>query len=218
METTIKSTKDKILNLLKREVVLSVNELTELLDITHMAVRKHLTVLEKDGLIVTNEVKQPMGRPMLTYSLSDKAEILFPKNYEGISIEFLQDIRELYGEEAVQRLFDKRQDRMTKEYDMRMHNKTASEKVSEMVKIQNEKGYMAGFSQVNNNTFEIVEYNCPILSVAREFKTACHCETDMLKDVLEANTITRTCCRTDGDNFCKFVVKFDAIVQHSTTQ
>ncbi|TVX93442.1 helix-turn-helix transcriptional regulator [Paenibacillus agilis] len=209
MDITKKSTKDKIVNLLKKEVVLTVNELKELLDITHMAVRKHLIVLEKDGLLVTNEVRQPMGRPIQTYSLSEKAEALFPKNYDGISIEFLHDIKELYGNEAIQRLFDKRQERLTNEYHTRMHSKTASEKMTEMVHIQNEKGYMAGYSQIDDNTYELVEYNCPILSVAREYKTACHCETDMLKHVLDADDISRTCCRTDGDNFCKFVVTFD---------
>ncbi|MCR8842388.1 transcriptional regulator [Paenibacillus sp. SC116] len=211
MEITKKSTKDKILTLLKREVVLTVNELTELLDITHMAVRKHLNVLDKDGFIITNEVRQPMGRPIQTFSLSEKAEVYFPKNYDGISLEFLHDIEELYGNEAIQRLFDKRQERLTNEYDTRMHNKTASEKVTEMVKIQNEKGYMAGYSQIDETTYELVEYNCPILSVAREFKTACSCETDMLKSVLGTEDVSRTCCRTDGDHFCKFVVKFDEV-------
>lgn len=210
MELSQKSTKEKILNLLKKEVKLTVNELAEFLDITHMAVRKHLITLEKDGLIIIKEVKQPMGRPIQIYSLSEKAEAHFPKNYEGISLEFLYDIRELYGNQSIQHIFDKREERLTKEYDPRMHNKTGSEKVAEMVKIQNEKGYMADFSQIDETTYELIEYNCPILSIAKEFKTACRCETNMMKNVLGTDEISRTCCRAEGDSFCTFVVKFDS--------
>ena len=79
MEETNISTKDKILDLLKKDVSLSVNELVDCLHITHMAVRKHLNSLEKDGLIESHEMKKPMGRPLQLYSLSKKGEVLFFK-------------------------------------------------------------------------------------------------------------------------------------------
>ncbi|MCM3127166.1 MULTISPECIES: metalloregulator ArsR/SmtB family transcription factor [unclassified Paenibacillus] len=212
METnTRSSTKDKILHLLKKEGILTVNELTELLDITHMAVRNHLSALEKEGFIVSELVKQPMGRPLQTFSLSEKAESYFPKNYEGISIEFLHDIKELYGIESINHVFNKREERLTKEYTSRMQDKSVSEKVSEISKIQNEKGYMTDVTQIDDTTFELTEYNCPILSVANEFKLACHCETAMFKNVLGSSQVLRTHCRTEGDKNCKFLFKFNEI-------
>ncbi|WP_040205977.1 helix-turn-helix transcriptional regulator [Neobacillus jeddahensis] len=209
MQSPQLNTKDRILHLLKKEGSLTVNDFTNRLDITHMAVRKHLTILEKDELIFSTVVKQPMGRPLQTYTLTDKAETHFPKSYEGISLEFLQDIKDLHGNETVDQLFFKREARLTKEYASRLKNKTtSSEKLKEIVKIQNEKGYMADLSQVDENTYEMVEYNCPILSVAKEFTIACRCETDMLKNVLDTEQIQRTCCRTEGDHHCTFLVKF----------
>ncbi len=101
------STKDKILHLLKKDVSLSVNELTDYLEITYMAVRKHLNSLEKDGMITSQEVKQPMGKPLQTYLLTEKGESLFPKNYEGNTIEFLNDMKEMFGEDVVNTLFKK---------------------------------------------------------------------------------------------------------------
>lgn len=203
-----KTTKDKILHLLKKEGSLTVNDFTDCLQITHMAVRKHLTILEKDGLIQSELVKQPMGRPIQSFTLAEKAEHFFPKSYEGISIDLLHDVKELYGDDSVQQLFNKREERLTKEYISRMSDKNPSEKMKEMVEIQNEKGYMADLAKVDDHTFEITEYNCPILEVAKEFKVACRCETEMLKNVLGTNTVNRTCCRTEGDNYCKFLVKF----------
>lgn len=203
------TTKDKILHLLKKEQSMTVNELTDKLGITHMAVRKHLLSLEKEGFISSKEVKQPMGRPLQTYSLSDKSEQYFPKNYEGISLEFLHDIKDIHGEESIELLFKKRETRLIKEYSNKITNKTTpAEKVNELVKLQNEKGYMADVSKIDDDTFELTEYNCPILSVAKEFKMACRCETSMFKDVLGVNQVNRTCCRTEGDNHCKFIIKF----------
>lgn len=209
MNDTKKSTRDKILDLLKKEVAISVNDITEQLNITHMAVRKHLTILEKDNLILSNEIKQPIGRPLQVYSLTEKGERLFPKNYEGISVDFLHDIKDLHGTESIYYLFKKREERLTKEYSTRIDQKSTNEKkLNELVKIQNEKGYMADISKIGENTYELVEYNCPILEVAKEFKQACNCETQLFKNVLETDKVNRVSCKTDGDNHCKFLFKF----------
>jgi predicted ArsR family transcriptional regulator len=201
-----KNTREQILDLLKKEVSLAVNELTERLNITHMAVRKHLNILEKDHLIRSVEVKQPMGRPLQMYSLTEKGEQLFPKNYESISVEFLRDIQELHGEETIQLLFDKREKRITDEYKLKVQDKkNLSEKIKELASLQNDKGYMTEVNQVNEHSYEMIEYNCPIYAVAKEFKIACRCETDMFKKVVGTEQVQRICCKTDGDDHCRFV-------------
>ena len=201
-----KNTREQILDLLKKEVSLAVNELTERLHITHMAVRKHLTILEKDHLIRSVEVKQSMGRPLQMYSLTEKGEQLFPQNYESISVEFLRDIQELHGEETIQHLFDKRENRITNEYKLKVQEKkNLFEKIKELGTLQNDKGYMTEVNQVDEHSYEMIEYNCPIYAVAKEFKIACRCETDMFKKVVGIEQVDRICCKTDGDDHCRFV-------------
>ncbi|SDZ35946.1 Predicted transcriptional regulator, ArsR family [Evansella caseinilytica] len=208
-EKTTATTKDRILELLKIEVKMTVKELTGRLNITHMAVRKHLSILEKDALVYAKEIKQPMGRPLQIYSLTEKGERLFPKNYEGITVEFLHDINDLHGEESVHALFKKREQRLTKEYSTRTSaKKSAAGKITEIVTIQNEKGYMATARQIADDTFELVEHNCPILAIAKDFQIACNCETQLLKNVLKAEHISRTSCKSDGDDHCRFCIKF----------
>ncbi|WP_456271158.1 helix-turn-helix transcriptional regulator [Bacillus sp. AK031] len=203
------SKREDILTFLKREASLSVNELTERINITHMGVRKHLTALENDGLVTSHSVKQEVGRPLQVYSLTSKGEDYFPRNYEGITVEFIKDIQELHGQESVNYLFTKREDRLTKEYTERMLNKNPEERMKEIYHIQNEKGYMADVSKIDDKTYELTENNCPIYAVANEFKMACTCETSMLKNVLKTKQVSRTNCRTDGDNHCKFLIKFN---------
>ncbi|MBB6446399.1 helix-turn-helix transcriptional regulator [Bacillus benzoevorans] len=208
MDPTKKSTKDKILELLKKDGLLSVNDLTERLNITHMAVRKHLTQLEKDALIQVSELKQPVGRPLRIYSLTEIGERLFSKNYEGITLEFLRYLQELHGPESIDILFNKREERMTTELSTKLNPFSKTEKVKQLTRLQNEKGYMADLIQTAPETFELIEHNCPILAVAQVYTIACTCETNMLKKVLQTDNITRESCKTDGSHHCRFSIKF----------
>lgn len=201
------TTKERILDLLKRQGSVTVNELTDHLSISHMAVRKHLDSLQKDNIISSKEIKQPIGRPLQMYLLTDTGDNLFPKNYEGLTLEFLEDMKELYGEDSIQKLFQKREERLTSEYTKRLAKKTNKEKIHEIANIQNEKGYMADVTEIDAQTFELIEYNCPIMAVANEFKTACQCETNLFKNVLGTKDVRRVSCKTDGNDHCKFLIQ-----------
>ncbi|OUB14360.1 transcriptional regulator [Bacillus thuringiensis serovar yunnanensis] len=203
------NTRDKVLTLLKREHQLSVKELAQLLNISEVAVRKHLNTLERDSLIQINEIKQPIGRPLQVYSLTSKSEEHFPKNYESMTVEFLHDLQESQGSEVIDFLFDKRQERLQKEYLPNISNKKPEQKVTELAKIQDEKGYMTELIKLDNNTYELIEYNCPIFSVASHFKKACRCETTMFQNVLGTKQVKRIFCQTDGETHCKFSIKFN---------
>ncbi|SFL94123.1 Predicted transcriptional regulator, ArsR family [Gracilibacillus orientalis] len=209
MKQLEKTTKDRILELLKKDVSLSVNELIEHLDITHMAIRKHLTTLEKDGLVSSQHEKKEIGRPIQKFFLTTKGKRLFPNNYESISVEFLKDIQAIHGKESIDQLFKNRKERQTHQYADLVTQSSNLEKMQDMINIQNEKGYMADLYQHDEKQFEIVEYNCPIFAVAKEFHIACQCETSMFKKVLGTTQVERVQCKTEGNNHCRFMVQFD---------
>ncbi|MGP4040031.1 helix-turn-helix transcriptional regulator [Gracilibacillus sp. D59] len=209
MTQLTKTTKDRILELLKKKVSLSVNELINHLDITHMAIRKHLTTLEKDGLVYSQYKKKEIGRPIQEFFLTTKGKRLFPNNYESISVEFLKDIQAIHGKKSINQLFENREERLTKQYTDLVDQSSNIEKIRDVVNIQNEKGYMAELSQHSEDQFEIIEYNCPIFAVANEFHIACQCETSMFKKVLATESVERVECKTEGNNHCRFMVQFD---------
>lgn len=204
------STSQQILGLLKKHHKLSINDLKQHLHITDMAVRKHIIRLEKEHLIQSYQVKQQMGRPITYYELSKTGENLFPKKYSLMTIEFLQDIEEMHGIEAVNTLFEKREKRLQKKYEVTIpQKKNLQEKVKELAKIQDEHGYMAEARQLNEQEFELTEYNCPIYRVAQRYKKACHCELSLFKRVLGVEHIERTSCISEGDHCCKYTIKAD---------
>lgn len=206
----LSSTPQQILGLLKKYHKLSINDLKHHLQITDMAVRKHIARLEKEGFIRSYQVKQPVGRPITYYQLSNTGENLFPKKYSLMTIEFLQDIEEMYGIEAIHALFENRENRLQQKYETTISkNENLQEKVKELEKIQNEHGYMAEARQLNEQEFELTEYNCPIYHVAQRYKKACQCELSLFKRVLGVQQIERVSCISEGDHCCKYSIKAD---------
>lgn len=80
-ERFFESTRGRIVSLLRGET-LTVNELTEKLQLTDNAVRAHLLTLERDGLIKQSGVRRGFRKPHFAYQLTHDAEGLFPKAYD----------------------------------------------------------------------------------------------------------------------------------------
>lgn len=203
------------MELLKKESSLTVNELSKYLGITEMAVRKHLNILERDSLLTINEIRQPMGRPLQVYSLSPNADRFFPNNYENLTVEFLHDLKEVHGEEIIEYLLEKRSERQKNNFLPKMQNKTFDEKVRELNNIQNTKGYMTALTKIDDQTYELVEYNCPIITVAKEYSKACSCETQMFKEVLGTENVKRVTCKTENGDHCRFLIKDNFHQEHA---
>lgn len=204
------TTKEKLLNLLKKETEMTVNQLAEGLQITEMAVRKHLNTLERDSFIHVSEIRQPVGRPVQVFSLTSQADVLFPKNYDNLTVDFLNDLQEIQGDEIITHLFEKRSERLASKYSSYMQSNFSNEEMVEMLKdIQIEKGYMADVIKIDDNEFELIEHNCPIFEVSKNFKQACNCETNMFKEILNTKSVKRTSCKADGDHHCHFRINFN---------
>lgn len=201
------TTRSQILNMLKLHGSLTVSEMASQLQITEMAVRRHLNTLERDNLIASKMVRQAMGRPTNVYSLTEEADQLFPRHYSDFVLDMLQDLEELEGQEKIQRLFDRREERMSNKYKRRVKGNTLEEKVNQLASLQNEKGYMVEIEEgTEEGTFILKEFNCPISQVAKEFREACECELSLFKTVLDAR-VERNECIAQGEDKCVYVIK-----------
>ena len=74
------SRRGQIITLLRRSSR-TVDELAQVLGLTHTAVRAHLAALERDGLVQQRSERRGGGKPSLVYDLTPAAEYLFPKSY-----------------------------------------------------------------------------------------------------------------------------------------
>lgn len=208
------STRQAILELLKKKRELSVSGLKQFLDITEMAVRKHLVKLEGEHLITSRTVRQPMGRPVIFYSLTDLGNKIFPTNYDVIAVELLQDIQESLGTDAIDTLFENREKRMRKKYIRQIFEEDPlEEKVRALVNVQNESGYMAEYTDAGKDEISFSQYNCPIAAIADRYDKPCHCELELFKQVLGTDQVRRVTCIAKGEKSCQYIVKQTSTVE-----
>lgn len=208
MGKQITTTKEHILELLKKHQQMTVAEIARHLNITEMAVRRHLNTLEKDQMVETKLVRQAMGRPANVYQLTTAGEELFPRNYVNLTIDLLQDLEQLTGEEMIQQLFARRKQRMMEKYQDVLNEKIFEKKIEKLAEIQNDNGYMVEWEKDDDGTFIFKEYNCPISQIAKRYPIACHCERELFQELLETDQIEcKACLATDETPHCYYKIK-----------
>jgi predicted ArsR family transcriptional regulator len=200
------STRKVLLTLMKTKGPMSVNEMAKNLGITEMAIRRHLNTLERDGLIEAKLIRQAMGRPMHSYSLTLLADDLFPKNYHQLTLELLGELDSEEVSNPVGQLFEGRKQKLVQKYKGRMEGKALVDRVAELAEIQNNNGYMVKWETDPAGHYVFTEYNCPIAHVAKQYNEACHCELALFQNLLDAN-VERAECLTKGGTKCTYLIK-----------
>jgi DeoR family transcriptional regulator, suf operon transcriptional repressor len=201
------STRSKVLESLKRSDGLTADQLADELGITSMAVRKHLAALERDGYVESTVSRRPVGRPAHLYRLSPRAEGVFPKHYDSVVTDILDDLIELDGVEKVEELLARRGERTKRVLRRYIDPKAPLEdRVAGLARAMDEIGYLATWEPADNNRFVIKLYNCAIDRVAERFPAVCRHEAAMFRDVLDAD-VERSCHMLTGDHMCSYVIR-----------
>ncbi|MGF9965318.1 helix-turn-helix transcriptional regulator [Bacillus rhizoplanae] len=208
MGEAARSTKEEIIQLLKVRGEQTVAVLAEALQITEMAVRRHVSRLEKEELIEAKMVRQHVGRPMYVYSLSTKGEDLFPKQYKQFAVEMLEDLLHIGDEELVKKLLRARTKRMEEQLANRINRKeTTVERLKEIAVVQEKNGYMVRIQQESEHSFLLQKQNCPLIEVAEKFPQICHDEKNMYDTLLPDADVKVLSSMCDGDCFCSYQIK-----------
>ena len=206
MERQTPSTRRQILDLLKKRGGMTARDLGESLGITSMAVRRHLAALERDDLITAATVRRPMGRPTYVYSLTALADDLFPKNYPQLIIGLLEDIKSLDGEDKIDQLFQRREERLYSACAPRMEGKALDARVQEVTRIFDENGNLSECESGSNGCFRLTWHNCVIHKISERFPQACAHEESLLRRLLDADVV-RTEHQAKGDTRCAYQIK-----------
>jgi DeoR family transcriptional regulator, suf operon transcriptional repressor len=203
------STKEKILNHIKANIQMTVLELSAELNITEMAVRRHLQVLETDGLLISFMKKNMTGRPSKVFQLSELGEEFFPKQYKQIGMDLLQEINRLDAS-IINQAIVSRQERMVNRYRGRFKDKSFKGQINELAKIQSEMGFMAEVNETDSEEVgQIRQSNCPYLEIARDFPEICRNEHKFYEELLQTKNIEKISSLSRGDNCCHYVIRKD---------
>jgi DeoR family transcriptional regulator, suf operon transcriptional repressor len=202
----LQPTRRKIILALKQRGGMTAAELAELLGITSMGVRRHLTMLERDRLVRYELVQRGKGRPSYVYILSGEAEHLFPKNYAALATELLGYLAAEDSQQVIQ-LFDQRAQRRIRQAKARLDGKPLDERVAGLAQILHDEGYLAEWEQLDGNTYLLSEHNCAVHDVAQAFGAACGSELTFLQAVLSDAEVTREHHMMGGDLMCAYRIR-----------
>ncbi|EAU0476121.1 winged helix-turn-helix transcriptional regulator [Paenibacillus sp. UMB7766-LJ446] len=201
-----RTTRERILFMLKQQGTMTAREMTAELGLTGMAIRRHLTALEQDGWIEVREARATAGRPSSVYHLTVRGDNFFPKSYSSLTLELLEELSDSAGSGVVDALFESRRDKLLRSGLPQMKGQDLAGRVEELARIQNANGYMADASTEEDGTYVLTELNCPIVQVASVYKQACRCELELFRSLLQAD-VERTECYADGGKKCTYQIR-----------
>jgi predicted ArsR family transcriptional regulator len=208
-------TRRAVLDLLKRNGEQTVAQLGAALGVSGVAVRRHLEVLEHVGLVRQSARPKGRGRPAHVYTLTELGHDLFPRNYHQLVAQLLEAATSELGPEAVERLFDHRQQELAELYRGRTRGQPLPELANALAAIQDENGYMADCAAAGDGQFVVREHNCAIARVAGSWPTACAHELALFRQLAGPEVeVERVAHIQAGDPVCAYVLRTAQPVAH----
>jgi len=178
------ATRERILVLLRRHGGLSAPRLAGLLDLTTVGVRRHLAVLERDGLVTASVEKPKRGRPTAIYRLTDAGHETFPRRYDEMAREALTFLK---GQDAavLSRFLAWRNERLAASYADRVEGATLEERAEALAEVLSQQGYMAEV-ETSPGGLRLCQHNCTVEHLASELPDLCASEAKLFELLLGA--------------------------------
>ncbi|MCT7950489.1 transcriptional regulator [Ancylothrix sp. C2] len=203
--------KSQILRLLKMQGAQTATALAEHLQVTPMAVRQHLQVLQAEHWVTYEEERRPQGRPVKLWQLTEECRHFFPDSHGDLMVDLLRGVEVLFGESGLEKLLAERTLRQIQNYSLRLETLGKSgnwrEKVALLAQFRNQEGYMAEMIELSDRSVLLVENHCPISSAAKNCNLLCRSELEVFKTLLgPAVSVERVEHIMQGDRRCAYRV------------
>lgn len=202
-----RSTRMEVLELLRRRRRCSAETIASDLGVTTNAVRQHLTNLERDGFVVSHPERtgSGRGRPVLLFSLTERADAVFPKRYGQLASMVLQEVQEMGGPGALDEVFARVADRHARGIEHELDGLDFDEKLRRVVTWIGRAGTLAEQSETPEGV-KVTIHNCPFRNTALKFPQVCTITPQLITRLLgapvsQADSIHRR------DPYCSFVVQ-----------
>jgi predicted ArsR family transcriptional regulator len=201
----LQGTRRSILEFLKQRGRATLDDLAQDAGIAPMSVRGHLTVLERDGLVTYEESRGRVGRPRFVYSLTERGQDQFPKNYHTLCNRMLDAIFCSSGVTPAD-FASKIADVWAADHAPRFVGKTLEERLETVATIRTEEGAMASLEKTTDG-YVLTQRNCPASCVAaRHPQVICTAEIGFIKRVLGVS-VERVNWIQKGDSICSYRIK-----------
>ncbi len=202
----------ELLVTLKKEQPLTAAELASRFGVTPNALRRHLKVLEEDGVVRYSREVRGVGAPVFAYRLTDAGEAVFPRRYATVLASALEALQSERGAKSVARVLTREWDSLAADAAPVLEGLPLSERVQLVAELLTSRGYMAegDASGIENGACATLRiHNCAMCEIALQFPEACEVEARQLSRLLDA-TVVRRAHRLGGSALCAYDVSCNA--------
>ena len=200
-----------LLRILKRSSGLTIKEIEKEMGVTTNAVRLQLNKLMAEGLIESRRESRGRGRPHLIFTLTEKAQKVFPRNYEELLSVLLEKVLRIDSDidkrEAMEFLVEK----MSERFGEYLKSDLPKERLLELASVLEERGIIVDILEEDEGLI-LKEFNCPYNEIAQSYPEICKIEKDTLSKILKS-PVRLNHCLMDGDSFCQFHISRVAVPQ-----
>ncbi len=180
----MRRTRQLILEYAKRHGHVTVDGLAAELGVVPVTVRAHISALEKESLLKGEEVHNGRaGRPRIVYSLTEEAERLFPKSYDGLATRLLDTLAERSSDD-MRALFEDAGARWSSQVSPAIRSKDLDERLNKVSTVLNDEGCDTEWEK-QDGLILLRFYNCPYVSVVRDHPEVCSMEKAFLEKTLD---------------------------------
>lgn len=193
--------------LLRSKDGLTVDELSERLQITRNAVRQHLAALENDRLLEPGQTRPSGGRPQQLYVLTDKGKEGFPRHYDWFAQLLIESIKREAGPEELRERLGKLGESVALQ--LRSQNpglQTPLEKVVRLAEVMGQLGYDVAEPRSEGDENILEADNCVFHSLATKDPDVCQFDLALMSAFTDS-AISHEKCMAQGEHVCRFRLK-----------
>ena len=207
----MKSTRDRILQTLLRRPHTTINELAVAVGINPISVRHHLTNLQVEGLVSTEEERHGVGRPRLVYFLTEAGTERFPTRYLRLTSRLLDQLKSTMPEPIVSKLFSQMASDMAEDYTDQLKGLNMEERLNLTQTLLAEEGFSIEWEKTGNK-YQIHEITCPYLRIGKTHPEVCTVDQILISKML-AVPAEKVQCILNGDAHCTYVIQPEQIIK-----
>ena len=204
-------TTDKILEKLKREGSITAKKLSADLAMTSMGARQHLQALSDSGLVEFYDVKVKVGRPTRQWKLSEKGHDQFTDRHNDLSVQVIEAVNTIFGEEGLKKVTLERENQTLKRYQNVLSSiLPLDKKIAKLVQLREKDGYMAEMQSVDHG-YLLIENHCPICKAATSCPALCQSELNVFQAIFgDKVSVDRTEHIVNNERRCVYFIQENA--------
>lgn len=212
-EEKSKSTRQRVMQTLLSRQRCTINDLAEAVEINPISVRHHITRLEAEGLVNSEEERHGVGRPRRLYFLTEKGLERFPSRYLRFTIRLLEQLKDTMPEAMVSSLFRQMAKDVAADYESMVNGLNMEERIDLVAQLLSSEGFTVEWER-KGSEYHIREISCPYYHIGQSHPEVCSVDQTLISTMLSVPA-EKVKCVLNGDTNCTYVVSSMASLENN---